>query len=151
MTYSELTTVQWSTKLKLYSVIFWQILEFAYLTLRAHAREVTVIALSVTVCVSLFDFGEGALFRVETQYIIGDDLSHLNIENRSYFGEKASGTSAVTAVIYVGTAQSLNNLARDLFARGTLYQSCHSCSVSSLRVVACSDCSPFCNNSELVY
>ena len=28
-------------------------------------------------------------------------------ENRSYFGEKASGTSAVTAVIYAGTAQSL--------------------------------------------
>ena len=40
-------------------------------------------------------------------------------------GEKASGTSAVTAVIYAGTAQSLNGLARDLLARRTLYQSCH--------------------------
>ena len=50
--------------------------------------------------------------------------------NRSYFGEKASGTSAITAVIYAGTAQSLNGLARELIARGTLYQSCH-----SLRVV----------------
>ena len=37
-------------------------------------------------------------------------------ENRSYFGEKASETSAVTAVIYAGTAQSLNGLARDLLA-----------------------------------
>ena len=37
-------------------------------------------------------------------------------ENRSYFGEKASGTSAVTAVMYAGTAQSLNGLARDLLA-----------------------------------
>ena len=31
-----------------------------------------------------------------------------------------SGTSAVTAVIYVGTAQSLNGLAYDILARGTL-------------------------------
>ena len=30
--------------------------------------------------------------------------------NRSYFGEKASGTSAVTSVIYSGNAQSLNSL-----------------------------------------
>ena len=40
-----------------------------------------------------------------------------------------SGTPAVTAVIYAGTAQSLNGLARDLLdlsARVTLYQSCHS-------------------------
>ena len=34
---------------------------------------------------------------------------------RSYFGEKVSGTSAVTAVIYAGTAQSLNGLAHELF------------------------------------
>ena len=40
------------------------------------------------------------------QYILGDDLSPLNVENRSYFGEKASGTSAVTSVIYSGNAQS---------------------------------------------
>ena len=38
-------------------------------------------------------------------------------ENRSYVGEKASGTSAVTAVIYSGNTQSLNSLARDLLAR----------------------------------
>ena len=37
-----------------------------------------------------------------------------------------SGTSAVTAMIYAGNAQSLNGLARDFLARGTLYQSCHS-------------------------
>ena len=36
-----------------------------------------------------------------------------------------SGTSAVTAVIYSGNAQSLNGLACDLLAHGTLYQSCH--------------------------
>ena len=38
-------------------------------------------------------------------------------ENRSYFGENASGTSAVTSVIYSGNTQSLNGLARDLLAR----------------------------------
>ena len=58
-----------------------------------------------------------------------------------------SGTSAVTAVIYAGTTQSLNSLARDLLACGTLYQSCLRvvpALVSSLRVVAaCSDCFPF--------
>ena len=37
-----------------------------------------------------------------------------NFENLSYFGEKASGTSAVTAVIYSGNAQSLKSLSRDL-------------------------------------
>ena len=51
-----------------------------------------------------------------------------------------SGTSAVTAVIYAGTDQSFNGLARDILACGILYQSYHSrCSpalVSSLRVVA---------------
>ena len=46
-------------------------------------------------------------------------------ENRSYFGEKASAISAVTAVLYVGTSQSLNSLARELLARGTLYQNSH--------------------------
>ena len=35
-----------------------------------------------------------------------------------------SGTSAVTAVIYSGNAQSLNGLACALLARVTLYQSC---------------------------
>ena len=52
-------------------------------------------------------------------------------KNRSYFGKKASGTFAVIAAIYAGTAQSLNGLARELLACGILYQSCH-----SLHVVA---------------
>ena len=51
-----------------------------------------------------------------------------------------SGTSAVTAVMYAGTAHSLNGLARDLLARRTLYRSCRlrqvPVLVSSLRVVA---------------
>ena len=88
-------------------------------------ERVTVVTLSVC---HFFDFGEGGLNL--HQYILGDDFSPLNValffENRSYFGEKASGTSVVTAVIYAGTAQSLNGLARDLLACGTLYQSCHS-------------------------
>ena len=45
-------------------------------------------------------------------------MSHF-FENRSYFGEKTSGTSAVTAVTYASTAQSLNGLAHDLLALGT--------------------------------
>ena len=47
-----------------------------------------------------------------------------------------SGTSAVTAVIYAGTSQSLNGLAGDLLACVTLYQSCHSRSLSSCIVPA---------------
>ena len=84
-------------------------------------------------------------------YILGDDfLSPLNValfENRSYFGEKASGTSVVTAVMYAGTAQSLNGLARDLLACGTLYQSCHlRCSCVGFfpsRTCRLADCFPF--------
>ena len=85
----------------------------------------------VCLCVT-FDFGEGAVFRVET-YISTRFKSFkcstfLKIKA---FGEKASGTLAVTAVIYAGTSQSLNGLARELLvcellARGTLHQSCHS-------------------------
>ena len=89
------------------------------LTLSAHAREGSV-------CVSLFYFGEGAVFGVET-------LSSLFFENRSYFGEKASGTSAVTAVICAGTAHSLNGLAQELLARELLVRVIH---YHSLRVVA---------------
>ena len=57
--------------------------------------------------------------KLTSVYILGDDSSPLNVAlflNRSYFGEKASGTSAVTAVMYAGTAQSFNGLARDLLA-----------------------------------
>ena len=43
----------------------------------------------------------------------------------AFLEKKASGTSAVTAVIYSGNAQSLSGLTRDLLASGTLYQSCH--------------------------
>ena len=48
-------------------------------------ERVTVVTLSVSqsvsqsVCVSLFYFGEGAVLRVENQYILGDDLSPLNV------------------------------------------------------------------------
>ena len=62
-----------------------------------------------------------------------------------------SGTSAVTAVIYSGNAQSLNGFARDLLAHRTFYQSCHffgtcvgffpSCSYIYGRRLA--DCFPF--------
>ena len=91
---------------------------------------------------SLFDFGEGAVFRLETY------ISTLHFfENRSYFREKASGTSAVTAVIYSGNAQSLNGLARDLLASRTLYQSCHLCAIrvviSMIYGRRLADCFPF--------
>ena len=72
----------------------------------------------------LFSILEKAPFsglKFTSVYVLGDDLSALNValffENRSYFGEKAGGTSAVTAVLYAGNAQSLNGLARDLLAR----------------------------------
>ena len=63
-----------------------------------------------------------------------------------------SGTSAVTAVIYAGTSQSLNGLAcellaSELLARGTLYQSCH----SLLVVASLQQLLSFPANSELVY
>ena len=83
-------------------------------------ERVTVVTLSVclSVCLSAFLLWRRRLFRGWNlyQYILGDDWSVLNVENRSYFEEKTSGTSAVTAVIYSGTTQSLNGLARDLIA-----------------------------------
>ena len=93
-------------------------------------ERVIVVTLSVTLSVCHF-------LILEKVPISGLKLtsvhsrSPLNVStfffNRSYnFGEKASETSAVTAMIYAGTAQSLNGLARDLLACGTLYQSCHS-------------------------
>ena len=65
-------------------------------------RERVTVVVPLSVSLSLLYFGEGAVFRVET-YI-----------SNIYFGEKSSGTSAVT--IYAGTAQSLKGLARDLLA-----------------------------------
>ena len=42
--------------------------------------------------------------KLTSAYILGDDLSPLNValffENRSYIGEKAGGTAAITAVMY---------------------------------------------------
>ena len=46
------------------------------------------------------------------------------------------GTSAVTAVIYAGNAQSLNGLARDLLARTKTVICVVPALVSSLRIVA---------------
>ena len=74
------------------------------------------------------------------------------LENRCYFGEKVSGTSAITAVIYAGTSQSYGLarefVARELAALGTLYQSCRrsSCLVASLQRLL-----SFPESSELVY
>ena len=86
-------------------------------------ERVTVVTLSVclSLCVSLFYFGEGAVFRVKLTSVHSrcrfmSFKCSTFFENRSYFGEKASGTSAVTAVIYSGNAQSLNGLARDPFS-----------------------------------
>ena len=53
------------------------------LTLSAHAREGLVVTLSVTHSLthSLFHSGEGAVFRLKltSVYILGDDLSALNV------------------------------------------------------------------------
>ena len=101
-------------------------------------ERVTVVTLSV--CLSMCHFmilEKVPFFKVETHFF----------ENWSYFGEKESGTSAVTAVIYAGTAQSLNGLASELLAYGTFYQSCH-----SLHIVAGLQwLLSFPANSELVY
>ena len=83
-------------------------------------RGLQCLSVCLSVCASLFDFGEGAVFWVETyisSYILGDDLSPLNValykKKSKLFWRKSS---AITAVIYAGTAQSLNGLARDLLA-----------------------------------
>ena len=64
-------------------------------------ERVTVVTLSVCQSVSLsvchFLILEKAPF--PGLKLLGDDLSPLNLINRSYFGEKANGTSAITAVI----------------------------------------------------
>ena len=109
-----------------------------YLTLSAHAREgysSHFVCQSVCQSVCHFSILEKAPFsglKLTSVYILGDDLSLLNValfENQSYFEEIASETSAVTAVMYAGTAQPLNGLARDRLARSTWnpYQSCYLC------------------------
>ena len=114
-------------------------------------ERVTVVTLSVTR--SVFHSGEGAICRVETDISIHSRRRFkcfkcsTFFENRCYFGEKASGTSAVIAVMYAGNAQSSNGLACDLLARGTLYQSSHlRCSCVGFvpsRSCRFADCFPF--------
>ena len=74
-------------------------------------ERVTVFTLSVSLSVCHFFILEKATF-TGLKLTSLHDYSPLNValflKNRSYFGDKASGTSAVTAVIYAGTAQSLN-------------------------------------------
>ena len=88
-------------------------------------ERVTVVTLSViqSVSLSVFHSGEGAVFGVET---------YISIHSRSRFKSFKCSTflkieailekkrvelrPLLTAVMYVGTAQSLNGLARDLLA-----------------------------------
>ena len=81
-------------------------------------ERVTVVILSLCLSDRHFLILEKALFSGLKlhQYILYDNLSPLNVALFSYFGEKASGTLALTAVIYAGTAQSLNGLAREFLA-----------------------------------
>ena len=66
----------------------------------------------LSLCVSLFDFGEGSIFRIDIyKYNLGEYLSPLNIVlffKSKLFWRKSEWNSAVTAVIYAGNAQSLN-------------------------------------------
>ena len=77
-------------------------LERAELTLSAHAREgYSSHFVCLSVChFSILEKAPISGLKLTSVYILGDDLSSLNValfENRSYFGEKSSGTSAVTA------------------------------------------------------
>ena len=76
-------------------------------------ERVTAVTVSVSVCVTVL-FQRRRRSGLKLTSVQSDNLSPLN----------ASGTSAVTAVIYAGTAQSLNGLACELLVRGTLYHSC---------------------------
>ena len=71
-------------------------------------ERVTIVTLSVTLCVCLsvchlilekVPFSGLKLTSVHSRQFKSFKCSTF-FENRSYFGEKASGTSAVTAVIY---------------------------------------------------
>ena len=71
--------------------------DYPLLTLSVHAREgYSSLSVSHFFILEKAPFSGFKLTSVQS----GDDLSPLNVENRSYFGEKAGGTSAVTAVIY---------------------------------------------------
>ena len=93
---------------------------------------VTVVTLSVCQSVCHFSILEKAPFsglKLTSVYILGFKSfkcsTFLKIEVILEKKQVEPGTSAVTAVMYAGTAQSLNSLAHDLLARGTLYQSCN--------------------------
>ena len=67
-------------------------------------------------------------FILEKVHLSGLKLTSVHSKCSTFFKwklfrkkNKASGSSAVTAVIYAGTAQSLNGLACDLLAHETLY------------------------------
>ena len=79
-------------------------------------KRVTVVTLSVSQSVCHFFILEKAPFSglkltsVHSRRRFKSFKCSTFFEKRSYFGEKASGTSAVTSVIYWGNAQSLNGL-----------------------------------------
>ena len=78
-------------------------------------ERVTVVTLSVCQSVTFFilekaPFSGLKLTSVHSRRRFKSFKCSTFFENRSYFGEKASGTSAVTSVIYSGNAQSLNGL-----------------------------------------
>ena len=47
--------------------------------MRERVTVIVTLSVCLSVCVSLFDFGEGAVFRVETYTSTFDDLSPLNV------------------------------------------------------------------------
>ena len=72
-------------------------------------ERVIVVTLSVCLCVT-FVFAPFSGLKL-TSVHSRDDLSPLTAAKKlNYFGENTTGTSAVTAVIYAGTAQSLTLL-----------------------------------------
>ena len=79
-------------------------------------KRVTVVTLSVSLSVYHFFILEKAplselkLTSIHSRRRFKSFKCSTFFGYRSYFGEKASGTSAVTAVIYSGNAQSLNGL-----------------------------------------
>ena len=90
------------------------------------AREECLLTVHARKCE--WTIGDGPLERREvpfSEFKLASVQSRFNLsvalfENRSYFGEKVSGTSAITAMIYAGTAQSLNSLSREPLARELL-------------------------------
>ena len=120
-------------------------------------ERVTVVTLSVCLSVCHFSILEKELFSglKFDQYILGEDLSPLNValfSKSKLFWRKSEWNFGHNCSMYSGTAQSLNGLARDLLAHGTLYQSCHlRCSCACFpRIVAGLQRLLFPANSKLV-